>query len=312
MNASLESPFSKEVCRSSASAKSMLTVDFNRSYLRWRLDSNGQTPPTISHPMPTSINNVRIGVECCCQLTERNTGRTHVYVLGASCKGERVGVDRNVWLEPNSDYCLTMSEDEFLIYKSWAHCGIRIMRYPESLGHQPERQSGANNEAWSSFSIQVKSVRGRMLDTLESVIGATRGENPMVARTEYDHGDFHVVIDHPVKTMNYSEREGMYQTDTGPILLPDLSPERLKKGARLVECFDLAYSAFNLGDWAEFIINVPTDVGHGIAVNHFSKSRRIQPVRNQLIEVLGDVAHARHRRAGERALRTDAAENAVT
>jgi hypothetical protein len=267
----------------------MEVVDFSRSYLRWRLDSKAQAPPTISHPMPTSVNNVRIGLECCCQLTERATGRTHVYVLGAACKSERVGVQQDVWLEPNSDYCLVMSADEFLILKSWAHCGIRIMRYPESLGPQPERQSGANRDAWRSFNIQVKTAPGQLLDSVESVISATRGDRPIVARTEYDDGDFRVVIDHPVKTMNYSEREEMYQTDTGPILLPDLSAERRERSERLVECFDLAYSAFNVGGWAEFIVNVPTPVGEGVRVNHYSRARRIEPVRNQLIEVMEDV-----------------------
>lgn len=266
----------------------MYTIDFHRSYLRWRLDREAMPPVTVSHRMPHSVNNVRINLECRCELAERKTGKSQVYVLGASCKSERVGVDRDIWLDPNSDYCLVMSADEYLILKSWAHTGIQIMRYPESLGPQPQRQAGANREAWAEYGIEVRSAPGRQLDSIEATIAAIRGDRPLVSRTEYDDGDYHVVIDHPVKTINYSERENIFQTDTGPILLPDLSAQRLRRGERLVECFDLAYSAFNAANWAEFVINVPTSVGQDIAVNHYSKPRRIERVQNQLIEVVSD------------------------
>lgn len=108
----------------------------------------------------------------------------------------------------------------------------------------------------------------------------------------YEDGEWEVTIDHPAKTLNYSERDNVYQTDTGPILLPDLSAERLGGGRRLVECFDLAYAAFNSVGWAEFIINVPTPVGDGISVNHYSKTRRIEPVTNSLFEVVGEASLA--------------------
>jgi hypothetical protein len=173
-----------------------------------------------------------------------------------------------------------------LILKSWAHTGIQVMRYPESLGPQPQRQSGANRDAWAEYGIELRAAPARPLDSIEAVIEAIRGDRPLVSRTRYDDGGYRVTIEHPVKTINYSERDKLFQTDTGPLLLADLSPERLRRGARLVECFDLAYSAFNSPDWTEFVVNVPTPVGQGIRVDHYSLARRIEPVTNELVEVL--------------------------
>jgi hypothetical protein len=130
----------------------------------------------------------------------------------------------------------------------------------------------------------------------------------LVARTQYNDVDWEVTIDHPAKTLNYSEVDGVYQTDTGPILLPDLSDKRLSGGRRLVECFDLAYAAFNAVGWAEFIVNVPTPVGNGINVNHYSKTRRIEPVTNSLVEVTGETQLAGWHVGAERGSRVDGAE----
>lgn len=272
----------------------MNTFDFSRSYLRFRIDRLVQPAITVTHVMPTTVNNVRINVECRCELLDRRTGRAQQYVLGASCKTERVGVDRDVWLQPNADFCLIASEEEFLVIKSWAKNGMVLVRHPEADGTPLERQSGNSRDAWAELSLQMRPARGEALLEVDAVIDAIRNDRPLVSHTEFDDGPWHVTIDHPVKTINYSERERIYQTDTGPILFPDLSPERLAGCERLVQCFDLAYSAFNSKDWAEFIVNVPTPAGEGISVNHYSRPRRIAPVRNRLIEVLEESRPAHH------------------
>ena len=76
-------------------------------------------------------------------------------------------------------------------------------------------------------------------------------------------------------------REQVFQTDTGPILLPDFSTDR--EIERFIERFDLAYSAFNNPDWAEFIVNVPTQLYEEISVNHYSQPRRAENTRNSVI-----------------------------
>lgn len=265
----------------------MQTFDFGRSYFRFRIDSQLQRTITVTHRMPTTVNNVRINIECCCTLVDRATGESRQYVLGASCKTERVGADRDCFLEPNADFCLVASEAEFLLLKSWAHNKMSLTR---ALGAAVplERQSGSCRDAWVSFSHSLSPARGRLLESIDEIIESIRGDRPIVAHTEYDDGDYRVRIDYPVKTINYSEREHVYQTDTGPLLLPDLSPFRLRSIERQVECFDLAYAAFNSAGWTEFIIKVPTETGEGMTADHYSLVRRIEPTHNSLVEVLDD------------------------
>jgi hypothetical protein len=76
-----------------------------------------------------------------------------------------------------------------------------------------------------------------------------------------------------------------FQTDTGPILLPDVSRSRLKSVSREIEILDLAFVAFNSPDWAEFVINVPTRVAKGVTVDHYSKFRRIDGMKNCVIAI---------------------------
>ena len=106
-----------------------------------------------------------------------------------------------------------------------------------------------------------------------------------MAQTDYDDGHFHVCIQHPVKTMSANERDNIYQTDTGPIIVPDLSPERLARANRRIEVFDLAFSAFNCPEWAEFVICAPTAVTEQISVDHYSEFRRIDNAHNAIIQI---------------------------
>jgi hypothetical protein len=287
----------------------MQTIDFNRSYLRFRIDLAAQPAITLTHKAPTTVNNVRINMECRCELLDRQADRSHVYILCASCKTERVGVDRDCWLEPNADFCLVASDDEFLVMKSWACTDFAAPDDSETSTPPLARQSGLTREAWPKFELQFRAAHGTRLTSVDEIIASIRGDQPIVAHTEYDDGDFRVRLDYPVKTINYSERDDVYQTDTGPLLLPDLSAERLQRCEQLIDCFDLAYSAFNSADWAEFIINVPTPVGQGISVDHYSKTRRIEAVENCLIEVMEEDRPPQRRALAEnQTLRADGKE----
>lgn len=264
----------------------MLTYDFSRSYFRFRVDLAAQPMVTLSHKPPTTVNNVRINLDCRIALTDRQAGKTHVFGLGASCKTERVGADRDLWLLPNADFKPVVGTEDFLLIKSWQKKDMRVMRHPASLGPQPERQIGLIKEAWVDASLTFREVPARVLDGVDAIIEGIRSERPLVCRSAYSVSGYDVVIDHPIKTINYSERERAYQTDTGPVLLPDLSPERLRREEKLIGCLDLAYSALNAPDWAEFIVNVPTELSPDISVNHYSQPRRIEGMVNQIIEVM--------------------------
>ena len=72
--------------------------------------------------------------------------------------------------------------------------------------------------------------------------------------------------------MNYSERDVYYQTDTGPVLFPDVG-----LGAQsFIGNFRRAYVAHNGPDWAEFIVNVPTVIRGDISTDHYSRAVRVE------------------------------------
>lgn len=259
----------------------MQTFDFSRSFLTFQMDLQKQPMITLSHKPPTTLNNARIQLEASCELTSLKSGQGVLFVLGASCKTERVGAERDIWITPNADFCPVVSQDEFLTIKSWQKRDMGVRLQPPAQGFQPERQSGSTREAWSELRINPFPVEGEVLDAFDAINEATLGNRRLVSRIEYEDGGYHVRIDHPVKTINVSDRERVYQTDTGPILLPDFSLER--KTELLIEHFDLAFVAVNARDWAEFIVNVPTPLSEEISVNHYSQVRRIENTKNTFI-----------------------------
>ena len=250
----------------------MQTNDFSRSFLTFRLDVEKKPPRTVSHCPPFRVNNARIQLECRLRLAERETGRLHTFVLGASCKTERVGVERDVWTEPNADFVPVFSDDAFLNIKTFARAGTEIELYPPGSGVQGERQTGSIAEAFDSVLVDVAESEGRPLESPPEVIEATLANLRLVARTEIESPRYGAILEYPVKTMNASERDGIYQVDTGPVLFPDLSrpPEGLLGG------MELAFVAFNRPDWAEFILRVPTPVGGGVSVYHYSRTVRLE------------------------------------
>ena len=87
----------------------MNTFDFHRSFFTFRIDTLVKQPLTVTHKPPFSLNNARIPIECRCVVTEKATDQSQSFVLGASCKTERVGVEGDIWLEPNASYCIRTS-----------------------------------------------------------------------------------------------------------------------------------------------------------------------------------------------------------
>ena len=104
----------------------MQTIDFACSFLTFRIDTLAKVPQTVSHPPPFSLNNARIQVECRCVVTETATGWSETFVLGANCKTERVGVERDIWTEPNADFVPVYSSTRFMNLKTYARTGIGV------------------------------------------------------------------------------------------------------------------------------------------------------------------------------------------
>ena len=66
------------------------------------------------------MNNARIQIDSVCRITERAGGRAHTFVLGGNCKTERVGAERDLFLEPNADFIPIFSDDTFMHIKTFA------------------------------------------------------------------------------------------------------------------------------------------------------------------------------------------------
>lgn len=258
----------------------MQTIDFARSFLTFRIDTQARPPTTVSHRPPFSLNNARIQIECRCVVTEIDTDWTETFVLGANCKTERVGVEQGIWTEPNADFVPIYSGTRFLNLKTYAQTGIGVELYPPGSGVQSDRQSGLIADAFDGFRLDLAERRGERLETPQQIVEATLAGESLNARTAISNDRYRAVIEYPVRTMNANERDWIYQTDTGPVLLPDLSVEP----DVMLDNLQLAFAAFNTATWTEFLIRVPTRLENDISVYHYSRPIRFDAA-NEVIRL---------------------------
>ncbi|MFP6619730.1 MAG: hypothetical protein VB877_10325 [Pirellulaceae bacterium] len=259
----------------------MKTINFNSSYVTFRIDTERKTPQTVTHKPPYTLNNARIPVECVCTVTEKSSQEIQVFVLGASCKTERVGVPRDVWLEPNADFCPIFSEDRYLNLKTYAQVGTEMELYPLGSGSQSDRQSGLIADTFDSVRRDLSACEGQLLESSREIVEAVLANQSLVARTELENDRYRALLEYPVKTINANERDWVFQTDTGPVLFPDLTVNPQDLLANL----ELAYAAFNDFTWIEFLVRGPTPVAADVHVYHYSRSVRCD-ARNQLVRII--------------------------
>jgi len=257
----------------------MQVCDFTHSYIRWRIDTLKKPVLTVSRPLPMTLNEVRAPLDCRTVVTEEATGRARETVLGASCQTEQVWVERDVWHQPNADMLIYAAIDEYVIFKRWDRVDKGVMFFPPSLGAQPEKQSGDPKEAFDMFALDLAWQPGRALETVEEIITELSSNRIVIAQTEYQVKGCRVLLEYPVKCVNFSGREKYYQVDTGPVLLPDLANPMSLPACRL------AYVAHNCPEWAEFIVNAHTPLTDEIEVNHYSQSERIEGTVNRMIAI---------------------------
>ena len=258
----------------------MNTFDFHRSFFTFRIDTLVKQPLTVTHKPPFSLNNARIPIECRCVVTEKATDQSQAFVLGASCKTERVGVEGDIWLEPNADFCPIFSDDRYLSLKTYSQVGTTMELFPPGSGSQSDRQTGLIDETYDSVKIDMTECEGTPLDSAQEIVEAVLANQNLVARTELENDRYRALIEHPVKTINANERDWIYQTDTGPVLFPDLSVEP----DAMLTSLELAYSAFNCPDWIEFIVRRVTPTTSDVSVYHYSDAVRCDS-RNQVLRI---------------------------
>jgi hypothetical protein len=259
----------------------MQVCDFPNSYFTWCVDLDQKMSGTITHIPPHPKNMARVPIEARCRITDPG-GESTDYTLGANCKTEKVGVDRDIWILPNADFNpIYSSKEEFLIIKYFQKNDLHIEHEIKKGASQLERQTGEASDAWTWHRLDLAMTEGRELSVKE-IVGAVLNNRRLVVQTEYDTpSGHHVWLEYPAKTTNVNDDVPYYQVDTGPVPFPlDLDAV-----SNPLESFHLAFVAHWMSDWAEFVVNVPTDVGEGVTVNHYSKSVRVEGTVNRLLEV---------------------------
>jgi len=256
-------------------------LEFARSTLTFRIDLDKIPPRTLSHRPPYAMNNARVQLDCRCRISDRLTGRTHTIVLGASCKTERVGADADLWLEPNGDFIPLFSDDEFMQIKTFARAGMVAQLHPPGSGAQHDRLRTPIQGTFERVHLDLVEREGEPLKSAAMIVDAVLANGILVGIHRYESDRYRVEIEYPIKTINANERDMVWQTDTGPILFPDLDVEP----EELLSKVELAFTACNDPGWAEFIVRVRTHLVDGVEVYHYSKTVRLDGIVNELYRI---------------------------
>ena len=216
--------------------------------------------------------------------------RVHTFVLGSDCKTERVGAERDLFLDPNADFIPIFSDDAFMHIKTFARAGtvaqaIRRVRASRATGSPRRSRTPSSMPTSTSSSAKASCSRTarhrRCLLANDLIVGIHRLSND-----RYD-----AEIEYPAKTINGNERDIVYQTDTGPILWPDLE----RDPADLLTGLELAFTAANAPDWAQIIVRRRTEIADGVEVYHYADSIRVEGIANEFYRLPDDAPPIRRR-----------------
>ena len=255
----------------------MKLLEFARSTILFRIDLDVLPPPTLSHKPPFQMNNARIQIDGVCRVTERASGRLHTFVLGGDCKTERVGATADLFLEPNADFIPLFSDDAFMHIKTFARAGTHAQAYPPGSGEQSDRLTAKLTDTFVDAHFDLVEVEGELLADGHAIVASILANDVIVGIHRLQTDRYDVEIEYPVKTINANERDIVYQTDTGPILWPDLD----RDPADLLTGLELAFTAANAPDWAQIIVRGRTSIADGVEVYHYANSIRVEGIANE-------------------------------
>lgn len=262
----------------------MQVLDFARSTMTFRIDLDTIPPRTLSHVPPYPMNNARAQLDCRCTIADQATGRVSTFYLGANCKTEQVGAPRDLWLEPNADFIPIFSDDSFLGIKTFARADMRAAAMADGSPPQPARQTTPIATSFERVHLDLVEREAEPLTTPTAIVDAVLANALIVGEHRIVTPRFTATIEYPVKIINANERVTVFQTDTGPLLFPDLDrdPEDLLLG------LELAFSATNAFDWAELIVRVPTAVADHVEVYHYARTVRLDAIENAFHRIAPD------------------------
>eukprot|EP01043_Picozoa_sp_COSAG02_P026198 COSAG02_NODE_1502_length_12258_cov_12.486142_2_plen_363_part_00 len=135
---------------------------------------------------------------------------------------------------------------------------------------------GEEYAATGSFgvtSLQLHPAKGYEVDLTDysKVVEATKAGHQLVGRTELSDPatGMRAVLEYPVKTMNLETATEIWQTDTGPVAVPDIS----RRYDPAIACISLGFVAANNRqlDRADFVLEQLMQLpgGGGVEVLHY-------------------------------------------
>ena len=195
----------------------------------------------------STSNAVRFWVESRTILyDDRASSKLVLYQCG-SCKSEHTFAKTNLLHEDNYDFMPIYGGEDMLILRR--HASVRD-RY---------RELRKVTDAWGEPIMQLHYGRTvTELTTFEQIRDVTAGDTPLAAQTEIvnERTGLRCVMEYPVKTMNISVDNSIWQVDTGPIAFPDLT----RRFDVPVDSVRLAFAVFNAPHFCDFVIEQPTPV----------------------------------------------------
>ena len=241
---------------------------------------------------------VRVAIESRIIVYDDAAGTATEYYLGASCKSEDTyGVNKDYSEEGFKPGANTLLQDPNYDF-TWIIGGRSAVIFRRALNAEGYRDVRADaTEAWGESRLQLWPAAGVYAiptDKFEPAARATEAGDALVGQTEIANPTMalRALIEYPVKTMNVSregfftkDSGGVWQIDTGPVGVPDLSRR-----------YDPPISAFSLGfiatisrhpAAADFVLERPTPLpppNDAVRVLHYSKPFSLRAV-NRLVGI---------------------------
>jgi len=245
----------------------MEICDFANSYMTWVVQPDPNSRRKPGH-MPYQ-NRARIQLDARCEVANDRVGESDEFFLITPCRAEWMYRSDTLFQQPSREYCCIWSQTDFV--STGPGCG--------AVGAGDVPVASLISDSFLDFKLTIRHFPGAQeLSSAEQIVTATQKNLPLVGLTaiESEDGQVRATLEYPIKTMNINADRGLFQVDTGPMIVPDLS----SASERMIEWFDVAFVCYNAFDIAEFLLRKPApvldDVEEGGKVVKYSEVRRIR------------------------------------
>ncbi|MEN6313807.1 MAG: hypothetical protein ABFD25_06125 [Clostridiaceae bacterium] len=200
-------------------------------------------------------NRVRFWVESRLRIIDEKNNLIEDYYQCAACKSEDTFAKSNLFYTDNYDFTPVFGPKKGIIFRRKAYVNDNYKSCPDV------------SEMWMGQEYALKELdKAVLLNTAEDICKYTHKNIPLVGQTEIwnEESGIRAILEYPIKTMNINDEHAWYQADTGPVLFPDFN----KEYSSFVDCISLAYVAFNVPSFADFVVEQPTKVSKNTACQY--------------------------------------------